>query len=336
MDTTAKEITFNEEGVCNFCLQAQKALREIEVERPNLPKIINQIKKDGGKVLLGLSGGVDSSITLHNAIQLGLKPICFSLDNKWNTKEADSNVKNLVDKTGVKWIKYEIDFEKYTDLQSAFIKAGLPNIEIPTDHILMAATYETAAKHGIKWILSGGNTATESIMPRSWGYQARDLTHIKDVYRRIKGKKLTGLPVCGLLKWNYYRWIKGIKIVNLPDYFEYNREKAIKLLKKEYDYKTYGEKHCESTWTWWFQNYYLFNKFGIDKRKAHLSSLINSGQMTRKEALQELQKSPVYPKLGIEEAVMKWPRHDHYEFKTDEWLFNLISKVVRYVKKLAM
>jgi len=198
----------------------------------------------------------------------------------------------------------------------------------------MAATYEMASKYRIKWIVSGGNVATESIMPASWSYNARDLVHIKDVYKKMTGKKLAGLPICGLLKWNWYKWIKDIKIVYLLDYLTYNREEAIKTLENNFGYKNYGEKHCESVFTHWFQNFYLFEKFGIDKRKAHLSSMIVSGQITRDDAMKIIEQNPVYPELGIEKRVMRYPKRPYTDFKTDEKLFNFISLVVRTLKKL--
>ena len=331
MDGTAKEITFDRDGVCNFCHQAKKSLREIEAEKHKLPQIVEQIKKDGGKydVLIGLSGGVDSSTALHHLVKLGLRPLCFSIDNGYNSPGADENIMRLVEGMKVPFYRYTIDLAKFKDLQGAFLEAGLINVEIPTDHILMASSLEMASKYGIKWIISGGNVATESIMPASWSYSARDLVHIKDVYKKMTGKSLTGLPVCGLLKWNWYKWVKGIKTLYLLDYLDYNREESIKLLEKEYGYKSYGEKHCESVFTQWFQNWYLFEKFNIDKRKAHLSSLINSGQMKRWDAVMETMKSPVYPRFGIEGKVLKYKKRSHYEFKTDEWLYNLISKFIK-------
>lgn len=222
MDGSAQETVFDDKGTCNFCHQAQKALREIEAEKHKLPDIVEQIKKDGkGRsydCLIGLSGGVDSSTVLHHAVKLGLRPLCFSVDNGWNDPRADENIMRLVEGLKVPFYRYTIDLKKFKELQSAFIKAGQINIEIPTDAVLMGVTYELADKYGIKWILSGGNVATESIMPASWGYNARDLVHIKDVYRKMTGKKLKGLPLCGLLKWNYYRWVKQIKILYLLDY----------------------------------------------------------------------------------------------------------------------
>jgi N-acetyl sugar amidotransferase len=323
MDTTAKEITFDSEGVCSFCHQAQKALKE---KGGVIPDMKSKGKYD---VIIGLSGGIDSSYALTKIVELGLRPLCFSVDNGWNDPKADENIMKLVEGLKVPFFRYTIDLDKFKELQGAFLRAGVKNIEIPSDHIIVATAYEMASKYGIKWIVSGGNVETESIMPFSWGYNARDLVHIKDIYKKMTGKKLKGLPTMSLLKFNYYRWIKKIKVINLLDYYNYNRKEAIFELTDKFGYKDYGAKHEESVWTSWFQNFYLFEKWNIDKRKAHLSSLINSGQMTRQEAVQELQKCPVYPKMGIEEKVMKYPKHEYTDYATDEKLYNFICKVVR-------
>lgn len=338
MDGSAKEIVLDDNGICNFCHQAQKSLIEIEIEKKNLLKIIEQIKKDGLNkdydCLIGLSGGADSSTVLHHAIKLGLRPLCFSVDNGWNDKKADENIMRLVEGLKVPFFRYTIDLDKFRELQATFIKAGVPNIEIPTDHILMAVSYEMANKYGIKWILSGGNVATESIMPASFGYNARDLTHIKDIYKKFAKKRLIGLPICGLLKFNYYKWIKRIKTFYLLDYLDYNLEESKELLKEKYGWQDYHEKHCESLFTWWFQNYYLFEKFGIDKRKAHYSSLINSGQITRKEAMDLLADCPIYPKIGLEKMIWKYEKRSHDDYRKDEWLWNLLGILIRQLRKL--
>lgn len=331
MDKSAGEITFNEFGVCNFCFQAAEAIRFSIKDKWHLNELIEEIRKKAEKydALIGLSGGVDSSMTLHCAVQLGLKVLTFTIDNGYNDPRADENILRMVEKLKVPFYRYTIDLNKFKELQSAFMRAGLINIEIPTDHILMAASYEMAEQYNIKYILSGGNVSTESIMPASWSFTARDLTHIKDVYKKMTKKKLAGLPLCGLLKWNYYRWVKNIKIIYLLDYLDYNRKKSeIMLIKNKYGFQSTGEKHEENIFTKWFQNFYLFEKFNIDKRKAHLSSLIHSDQITREEALFELEKNPIYPLFGIEKKVMTYPKHSHYDFKTDKW-FNRISKIVR-------
>lgn len=325
MDISARDIVFTDTG-CNFCDQARESLRAIKNQA------FTGIEKCGVyDVLIGLSGGVDSSYALLKTVEAGLRPLCFSIDNGWNDPVADENIMKLVEGMKVPFYRYNIDLKRFNELQASFLRSGVINIEIPTDHILMASSFELARKYGIRTIISGGNVATESIMPPSWGYNARDLTHIKDIYKKITGKKLTGLPTCSIWKWNYYRWIKKIKVFYILDFFNYNREDAIKELSDKFGYKYPGEKHEESVWTRWFQNYYLYEKFGIDKRKAHLSSLIVSGQITREEALNKLLESPIYPELGIETRVMKYPRHRHEDYKMDKW-YNRISKIVKFFK----
>lgn len=324
MDNSAREITFDAHGVCNFCRIAEKELASIGGPVPNL-KTKNQYD-----VLIGLSGGVDSSYTLHKAVELGLRPLCFSVDTGYNKPEADENIMRLVEGLKVPFYRQTIDLNEFHRLQAAFMHAGVPNIEIPTDHVLMAASYKLAADYGIRVILSGGNVATESIMPPSWGYNARDLTHIKAIYRRFMHQELKNIPTCGIWEWNYYRWIRRIKTVYLLDFVGYHREKSEKELEKLYGFKSTGDKHEENYFTWWFQNYYLLKRFGFDKRKAHYSSRIKSGQMTRAEALQRLAESPIYPEMGFEQKVMGYKKHRHEDYPMDKW-YPRISKFIRYV-----
>lgn len=337
MDKSASEITFNEHGVCNFCISAQKALKEIGLEKPNFHRVIEKIKQDGkGKkydCLVGLSGGVDSSMVLHHAIKLGLRPLTFTLDNGWNDPKADENVLNLVETLKVPLYRYVVDLLRFRKLQATFMNAGIKNLEAITDHILFAVTYELANKYKIKWVLSGGNTATESIMPASWGEDPRDLYWIKSIYRLKQKEKLTGLPMLPLWKEQYFRLIKGIKFLRPLDYLDYNRNESVKILNEKYGYKSYGEKHCENYFTWWFQNFYLFEKWNIDKRKAHFASLINSGQMTRKEALDLLTESPEYPKLGIEKRVLEIPNKTYDDYPNSKKIRQLVVKFYKYIPK---
>lgn len=333
MDTSDPNITFKN-GTCNHCISARKMLHERMLETENLSHIVSKIQIDGIKgdydVLLGLSGGVDSSMCLHHIIELGLRPLCFSIDNGWNNPETDANIMKLVETLKVPFYRYTIDLEKFRELQIAFIHSCTPNIEIPTDHILMAATYEVARENGIKWIISGGNVATESIMPEAWGYNARDLRFIKDVYKKHTHKKLVGLPMISLFRYLRSRFLKGIRIVNLLDYFEYNRDASKVLLAERYGWVDYGEKHCENRFTQWFQNYYLTQFFGIDKRKAHYSSLINSKQMTKAEAVIKLQEPLEFKQiLGIEG---RFTPKTHKDFKNSEFYWNFFSFIYRICK----
>lgn len=333
MDKTATEIVFTDTG-CNFCDVAMNNKPPYVMQEAILHPLKTENEYD---VLLGLSGGVDSSYCLHILVNAGIKPLCYSIDNGWNDPKADENMMRMVETLKVPFYRYTIDLDKFKELQAAFMQAGVKNIEIPTDHILMASAYELANQYGIKTIISGGNWATESIMPESWGYQPRDLRHIRAIYKRFSGgKKLKGLPVCSLLKFNWYKWVKKIRVVNLLDYFTYNRKEAIRTLEEKYGFKPYGEKHCENIFTWWFQNFYLYEKWGIDKRKAHLSSEIISGQITRKEALEILDERPVYPELGIEQKALRYLKHEYTDYPNNERLWEFLSKIVRGLRYVGL
>lgn len=339
MDRTAPEIEFTDTG-CTFCDLALK-------NKPDHRFIINgqdlsqellrkELKTNHEKydVLLGLSGGVDSSYCLHLLKNMGVRVLCYSIDNHWQSPDAQENIMKMVEGLKVPFFRYVIDKEVFNELQQALLKAGVKNIEAATDHILFASTYEVAAKYGIKTVISGGNWATESIMPASWGEDPRDLYWLKSIYRKFNGKRLKNLPVLPLWKEQYYRLFKKIKFVRLLDYFSYNRDEAIKTLEREYQFTPYGEKHCENIFTWWHMNWYLYERFGIDKRKAHLSSLILSGQISRADALKELEKAPVYPALGIEEKVRKYPKREYKDYPNSEWVRKIVVLLYKYAKKV--
>ena len=335
MDTTDPDITFNEKGWCNHCTEFIEKEKQRQLDKTKLPWLLHRIRKSGKKYdcLIGLSGGVDSSLTLHYLVENGLKPYAYSVDNGWNTPESDENIMRLVETLKVPFYRYVLDSDKFLELQASFLEASVANVEIPTDHMLMASSYETAVKNDIKYIVSGGNLATEGIMPKAWGYQARDLKHIKAVYKYFTRRELTGLPVISLLNYLYYRFIKRIEVVNLLDYYEYNREEAKKLLNEKYGWKDYGEKHCESAFTVWFQNYYLPTKFNYDKRKPHYSSMINSGQMTREDAMRKLTAVLEYPAIMTRKHYMKYPKKTYKHYPNSEFYWNLLSKIYGYIHK---
>lgn len=327
MDTSDPEIVFDSGGVCNHCYQFDKAWAEVLKQRNSSLDIPRS--KGRFDVLIGLSGGVDSSLALHYLIERGLRPLAFSIDNGWNTPEADENIMRLVETLKVPFFRYTIDIDKFKNLQWAFVQSGTPNIEIPTDHILMAASYELARKHNIKTIISGGNVATEGVMPKEWGYNARDLKFIQSV-AKWAGVKIKGYPTISIWRYLYLRFLRGIRVINILDYYDYDRAAAIELLEQTYGYKPYGEKHCESKFTKWFQEYYLIHKFGYDKRRAHYSSLINSGQMSRTAAIESLQPFPMnsgcFWKLPLE-------KRTHRDFPNQEWLWNSLSRLYAFSKK---
>lgn len=299
MDTTDPEISFDSKNVCNHCQYFDKFISEQFFENKNrdkeLKKIINQIKRYGRNkkydCIIGLSGGADSSFVASKIHYWGLKPLVVHVDAGWNSELAVKNIENICKRLKLDLVTHIVNWEDIKNLQIAFLKSGVINQDTPQDHAFFAALYHYAVKSNIKYIISGGNFATESILPTAWGYDAMDATHIKYISKTFSEKKLKNFPIINFFSYFInYPFIRQMKVIRPLDYINYNKEEAIKTLQKEFDWKSYAGKHYESQWTKFFQGHYLPYKFGYDKRKAHLSSLILSKQITREEALKELNK----------------------------------------------
>lgn len=355
MDTTAGEITFDEHGVCSFCHYFDDHARPIlersrsEEGKRLFRQIVESIRNEGQNMpydsILGLSGGTDSSYLTYLAANSGLRPLVVHVDMGWNSEVSERNVKNLVSKLGLDLEMVVVDFEEMRDLQVAFYRAAVQNCEIPQDHAFLAVLYRVAARHGIHYMLSGGNLATEAILPRSWGYNAGDSRHLRAIHKQFGTSKLYSYPTLGFWqRYLYYPFIRRIREVRLLNYVPYNRAEAKALLSRELGWEDYGPKHFESVLTRFFQGYYLPTKFGIDKRKAHLSNLILAGQTTREEALKELEQPPysaeqmqadkeyVAKALGL--TIVEWdrilaiPSRRHSDFPSSRALFGLKDALV--------
>ena len=242
-----------------------------------------------------------------------------------------------------------MDHEEFHEIQRAYLRASVVDIEVPTDHGIVASIYLLATKNRIKTYLTGSNYATESIMPSKWSYRKNDLPNLLDIYRQFGKGQLSTFPTMSLWKILNYRILKGIDQIPLLDHVQYNKAETKQILVKEMGWQDYGGKHCESVFTRFYQCYILPTKFGVDKRKAHLSNLVNSGQMTREEALKELEK-PLYTpeelakdrehvlsKLCLTEAefdeIMKAPIRDQRSFASDEWLYRILRALNRLRKR---
>lgn len=303
LDSTVPGISFDASGNCNFCTEFEHTLDSFraspKLRQSELEAILERIRDSGRghdhDSVLGLSGGVDSSYVAHLAVEWGLRPLIVCADNGWDAEEATQNVANLVAKLGLDVERYAVDFAEFTDLQKAFLTASVQNIEIPTDHFILSVLYRTAAKHRIKFILSGGNVATEGILPRGFiGWTAWDARYIRGIHARFATRPLKTYPLMGYKQLVYYWMIKQVQKIRPLNYIDYHRGNAIDRLRRNYEWYDYGHKHFESIFTRFFQAYILPTKFGVDKRKAHFSTLIVSGQMSRDEALDLLKHSP-YP-----------------------------------------
>ena len=302
MDTSDPDIRFDATGNCNHCANALRRMSRQLLPPPEreraLQALAEQIKTEGKAkeydCIIGVSGGVDSTTTAFWVKKLGLRPLAVHFDNGWDSELAVDNIRGTLQALGIDLYTHVVDWEEFRDIQIAFLKASVPNCEIPTDHGITALLFRTAARHGVRYILSGSNLATESIMPSAWVYFNQDLRHLKAIHDRFGTKALSTMPAISLGR--YLRSVFMLRLRQIPflNYIVYDRDDAKRQLNRGFGWRDYGGKHYESVWTRFFQGYYLPKKFGFDKRRAHYSSMVCSGLMTRDAALAEMDK-PVYP-----------------------------------------
>ncbi len=299
MDDSVPGISFDENGVCPFC----KIQDELERKYPlgdsankKLLQLVDEIKKSGkGKkydCIVGVSGGRDSTYTLYNTVKLGLRPLVVHFDNGWNSDIAVRNIKNACTVLGVDLYTHVADWEEFKDLQRAFLKASVPDAEVPTDWVIFSVLYKVAAKEGVKHIIQGHSFRTEGTTPLTWTYM--DGKYVKNIHKTFGKLKIKSFPIMSLPNYLYYTFVKGIRQVRLLYYIPYNEKTVLELLTKELHWFDYGGKHHESKYTAFFQSYILTRKFNIDKRKLHYSALLRSGQMNHEQALNKVRLDP-YP-----------------------------------------
>jgi N-acetyl sugar amidotransferase len=342
MSDTDPDITFDAEGRCNHCTDyldriANLTYRPGTSER-ELAAIVERVKAAGrGKeydCVVGMSGGIDSSYAAHVAKSLGLRPLGVHMDNGWNSDTAAKNIKNVARTLGIDYQSVVLDWEEFRDLQLAFLRASVPEIETPTDIAIPAALHQVAAEHGIRFIFAGGNYVTEGILPRTWHYDAKDVRFLRGVHRRFGTRKLATFPTFGFVKETYYKFVKGIRFVYVLNYVPYSKTEAMRTLEEELGWEYYGGKHYESTITGFVQSYILPVKFQIDYRRATLSSQICAGEVTREVALEILQEPPFEParvqkekvyvakKFGITleemDAILAEPPKTHRDYPNNE------------------
>lgn len=312
MDTTDPEIQFDSQGVCNHCRNFDEIIKPQWPSADDGKMILNQmietVKAHGrGKpydCIIGLSGGVDSSYCALKVAEWGLRPLVVHVDAGWNSELAVMNIEQICRRLGFDLITHVVDWEEMRDMQLAFLRSNLANQDAPQDHAFFAALYAYAEKSGIKYVINGSNFATESILPHTWGYDAMDATLLKAIHHRFGIQKRGKFPIISFydLYIKYPRLLK-MEVLRPLNLLPYNKAEAINTLERELGWRYYGGKHFESRWSRFFQAYYLPHKFGYDKRKAHLSSLILDGQLSRSSAMEELLKPLYDERLLVEDKL---------------------------------
>ena len=353
MDNIADpDIRFDKEGISNYVHDyEQTAKRGVftgEAGIKKLEKLVTRIKKEGqGKrydCLIGLSGGVDSTYVAYLAKQHGLRPLAVHLDNGWDSELAVKNVENIITRCGFDLYSLVVDWEEFKDIQLAYLKASVVDIEVVSDHAIFSTMYKLAKEHKTGYILSGTNIVTEHIMPPSWLYDKMDFANLKAIHAKYGKKKLRTYPFLDFKKFIYYSVILKLNPISILNYVPYNKKAVKEIIQKELGWRDYGGKHYESQFTKFYQAYILPEKFHIDKRKAHLSTLICSDQITKAEALEELKK-PLYEPLQLRsdkeyvlkkfglseqefEKIMHLPVQKHTAFRSDRKLKEMYMKML--------
>lgn len=355
MDTTDPDITFDNQGECNHCRVATQRLKENwfpnDEGKQRLDEISQEIKSNRGNKeydsIIGVSGGIDSSYLLHLAkVEMKLNPLVVHVDAGWNSQIAVNNIEKMVKKLDLDLFTYVVDWNEMRDLQVAYLKSSLANQDVPQDHAFFAKLYQVADEKKLAYTITGSNLTSESILPQSWGYDASDSIQIKAIFRKFGQGRLKDYPVMSWWKNKiYWPYIRKMNVVRPLNFIDYNKNDAISFLKENYDWQYYGGKHHESKWTKFFQAHYLPTKFGFDKRKAHLSSMVVARQISREQALQELEK-PLYEsvelredmvyvekKLGLKKGklteLMNLPNKDYTDYPNDRSIISFFRKIKR-------
>lgn len=358
MDTTDQAITFDANGVCDHCNDFRKNVEpnwETGEEGARILRdTVAHIRASGkGKqfdCILGLSGGLDSSYMLHLIVnEYGLRPLVFHVDGGWNTDLAVNNIQMLVENLGLDLYTEVINWEDMRDFQLAFFKSGVPHLDIPQDHAFIATLYHFANKHNIKYIMNGGNISTECVRnPLEWLYYGTDMAQINDIRRQFCNRPLKHYPFSPILFHKVYlRYLRGVKVIKPLNHMPYTRQLAIETLSEKYGWRAYPQKHFESRFTKFYEGYWLPTRFGYDTRRVQYSSLILTGQMTRKDAMAKLEKPAYDPdtiddefeyianKLRIPVAELRqyheMPLKSYRDYKNQSALFDLGAKVLKAV-----
>ncbi len=357
MDTSDPNIEFDEFGRCDYCNNFNEIIKPSwdtkELGSIALQKIASLIRKSGENrdfdCIIGLSGGLDSSYVAYVAKEMmGLRPLLLHVDAGWNTDRAVANIEKLVDGLGLDLYTEVIDWDEIRRLQVAFLRAGIPDQDLVQDAAFFSGLYKFARKHGIKHIITGSNFSTECCRePEEWGgYLGIDKSLFGDIWSRFGEGKLRSFPLTDILVYKlWYQKVLGIKVHHPLNLVPYIKKEAEDRLEKLFGWQRFTHKHHESRFTRFYEDYWLPRRFGYEKRRAHFSSLIMTGQMTREQALDRIARSEmdehflkqefeyVAHKLGLTkielQELFELPKRTYRDYKNKRWLIAFGSNIMR-------
>lgn len=347
-------VTIDRDGVCSNC----EAFDEILARYPapdaglaSLSHTIGAIKRAGSNrpydCVVGLSGGTDSTYTLYRAYRLGLRPLAVHFDNGWNTAVAVHNIKVTLERLQLDLWTYVVDWEEFKDLQLSFLKASVPSVEMPTDLAIWSVLFQTAARFGIRHILSGNCFRAEGVVPHAWGF--KDARLVRGIQSRFGTRRLDSFPNLPLTRYAWYSLGRRIRLVRLLNYLDYSKDEAKATLARELDWIDYGGHHHESIYTRFFQSFLARQKFNMDRRSVGLSARVRLGKISREEAFERLQEDDytaflqeddrkyVAKKLGVQlrelDAIIAQPPASDLDFPSYYPLLRRIQRLIRFARR---
>ncbi|NUN07798.1 MAG: N-acetyl sugar amidotransferase [Ignavibacteriaceae bacterium] len=303
-DETVPGFVFDENGVSNYARIQQKLMYEFprggEGKRKWI-KVVEETRREWKNksydCVVGVSGGTDSSYLLYVIKEAGLRPLAVNLDNGWNSEIAVANIQLMTNALGIDLETYVIDYEEIKDLMRCYMEASLPWIDVPTDIAIQSILYKLASKIGVKYIFIGNDFRSEGKQPTEWTYSdQKQLLHLHKMYGKVK---LKTFPMLSLVELYYLGYVKGVKLFPVYNFIDYNKQDAQQFLIDKFGWRYYGEHHHENLFTKFAIGYWMYEKFGIDKRKITYSAQVLSGKITRKEALAKI-ANPPYSKEDID------------------------------------
>jgi N-acetyl sugar amidotransferase len=357
MDTSDPGINFDAQGVCDYCnnfrTEIQPNWHTDARGEAELAALSERIREQGrGKdfdCIIGVSGGLDSSYAAYIAKEkMGLRPLIFHVDAGWNTDQAVGNIEKLVDGLGLELYTEVINWEEMKDLQLAFFRSQIADQDMPQDIAFFSTLYMFARKHRIKYVLTGGNYSTECCRePEEWGaYPGIDKTLILDIHSRFGSRSLDTFPIVDIFIYKVlYQKVLGMEIVRPLNLVPYVKAEAEAELERRFGWARFQHKHHESRFTRFYEDYWMPRKFGYQKRRAHFSSLILTGQMQRETALERLSRSEmseqfleqeflyVANKLGLSvdelQGIFEGENKTYKDYKNKRWAIGIGAEVMR-------
>ncbi|WP_312247183.1 N-acetyl sugar amidotransferase [Stutzerimonas nitrititolerans] len=356
MDTSDPRIQFDGQGVCDYCNNFRSEIspnwHPNERGAAELEDLAAKIREQGeGKdfdCIIGLSGGLDSSYAAYIAKEkMGLRPLLFHVDAGWNTDQAVGNIEKLVDGLGLDLYTEVINWEEMKDLQVAFLRSQIADQDLPQDAAFFSALYKFARQHKIKYVLTGANYSTECCRePEEWGgYPGIDKTLFADIHKRFGKRPLKAFPLVDIITYKIlYQRVLGMEIVKPLNLVPYVKKEAEAELQRRFGWQKFKHKHHESRFTRFYEDYWMPRKFGYEKRRAHFSSLIMTGQMTRDEALERIARPEmdeqflktefefVANKLGLSvdelQVIFEGKNKTYNDYKNKRFLIGIGSRVM--------